>query len=63
MWHTTVAVVVATVLPVEVHAACPDDARVAAFVAEYRALQAGKGFGPELSSPTLSARKRRWYAA
>jgi 2-keto-4-pentenoate hydratase len=49
MWRTAVAILFTTVLAAGVHAACPDDVQVAAFVADYRDLQVSKGFGAGLS--------------
>jgi 2-keto-4-pentenoate hydratase len=49
MSRITISVVVVTVLAGELNAACPDDAEVAAFLEDYRALKPTKGFGPELS--------------
>jgi 2-keto-4-pentenoate hydratase len=34
---------------VRVHAACPDDVQIAAFVSDYRDLQVSRGFGSDLS--------------
>jgi len=49
MWRSALAVFLTTVLAAEACAACPDDVQVAAFVADYRDLHAGRGFGPDLS--------------
>lgn len=41
--------VLAVALPPAGHAACPDDAAVAAYVADYQAVRASRGFGNDLS--------------
>jgi 2-keto-4-pentenoate hydratase len=49
MYRSAVAFLLLACLAASVHAACPDDIQVAAFVSDYRDLQVSRGFGPDLT--------------